>query len=72
VEKLSIAWELKDKSVSLFKSFKQSQSMNPVPSEKSNKNVMEKIEEIVFTQCVPKVLSNELSCLNSFNSVLFL
>lgn len=55
VEKLGIFWELKDKSISLFKKFQRMQKTQSVPVESNSQSLMSRIEELVFTQCVPKV-----------------
>lgn len=58
VGKLAILWELKERSIELFKLLQKNQPVRPsvnVDMENKISSYFRKAENIVFTQCVPKV-----------------
>lgn len=64
VGKLSILWELKERSIQLFKLLQKNPPTRGRSEEVNPRDklsfYMQQVEDIVFTQCVPKVVELDL------------
>lgn len=66
--KLSILWEMKERSIQLFKMLQKNQPVQNTSNSKDDETssgdkiafYIQKLEDIVFTQCVPKVINSNL------------